>query len=34
MIKKELHEKFHAIYGKRNFTKDDFFEFAKQVENI
>lgn len=33
VIKKELHEEFHNIYGKRNFTKEDFFEFAKQLEN-
>lgn len=32
VINKDLHDKFHKIYGKVDFTKDDFFKFVKEMK--
>lgn len=31
-LRRDVHEKFHSIYGKTNNTPDQFYEFAKNIE--
>lgn len=33
VIRKDLHEEFHRVYGRHNFTEENFWEFIKNDKN-